>query len=374
MTGSEQRSHGMAGDNVAPDWAPLETTEVADILGHYPGLGGAVDILWHSPRPFSAAARVTTGNHEVFVKRHHQTVRRAGELATEHAFMAHLHERGIPVSRVLPDRSGHTVVIRGPWVYEVHAIATGIDLYRDRFSWEPLTDLTQAHTGGRMLAKLHQAAADFKAPQRDTWILVSRDDLLRATNPAATLEAQFERRPALAEHLARHDWKRDLAPLLQRQQTMQARIHAQPRLWTHNDWHISNLCWSGHHSDAAITTVMDFGLAAPTFALYDLATAIERNAVAWLHPERGMQAIFPDTARALIDGYAEVLPLSNADHQLLVDLLPIVHIDFALSEIEYFHGITRSTADADVAYHDFLLGHAAWFDSAPGRAFLRALR
>lgn len=373
MTGSAPNSHGLAGDDVAPDWAPLQTDEVASILNHYPDHGGAVDILWHSPRPFSAAARIATGGGEVFVKRHHETVRRPHELTTEHAFMAHLRARDIPVSRVLADRDGHTAATRGPWVYEVHAIAAGIDLYRERFSWVPLADPVQAHTAGRMLAQLHQAAADFHAAQRDTWILVARDDLLRATDPVATLCAQWDSRPALAAYLARHDWKHDLAPLFDRQRALQPRLATQPRLWTHNDWHVSNLCWSHTGSDAAITTVMDFGLAAPTFALYDLATAIERNAIAWLHLERGLQAIFRDTARALIDGYAEISSLGDDDRALLTDLLPIVHMDFALSEIEYFHGITRSTADADVAWHDFLLGHARWFDTPPGHALLNTL-
>jgi len=54
--------------------------------------------------------------------------------------------------------------------------------------------------------------------------------------------------------------------------------------------------------------------------------------------------------------------------------LPLVHLDFALSEVEYFHGITRSLANADVAYGVFLLGHAQWFSTAPGQALLQALR
>src|SRR5699024_7902624 len=110
MTGSAPNSHGLAGDDVAPDWAPLEVDEVADVLDHYPGRGGAVDILWHSPRPFSAAARVATDGGEIFVKRHHETVRRPSEPATEHAFMAHLRAGGIPASRVLAVHDGHTVV------------------------------------------------------------------------------------------------------------------------------------------------------------------------------------------------------------------------------------------------------------------------
>src|SRR5690625_6951154 len=75
MTGSAPNSHGLAGDDVAPAWAPLKIDEVAAVLDHYPGRGGAVDILWHSPRPFSAAARVATDGGEVFVKRDRKSTR-----------------------------------------------------------------------------------------------------------------------------------------------------------------------------------------------------------------------------------------------------------------------------------------------------------
>jgi hypothetical protein len=79
------------------------------------------------------------------------------------------------------------------------------------------------------------------------------------------------------------------------------RLRDEPRLWAHNDWHVSNLLWR----DGQISTVLDFGLASPTSALFDLATAIERNAVAWLELERGMEAVRIDIALALLDGYRQ---------------------------------------------------------------------
>jgi len=120
--------------------------------------------------------------------------------------------------------------------------------------------------------------------------------------------------------------------------------------------------------------VLDFGLAAANCALFDLATAIERNAVAWLALDTGAAAIHPSIARALIEGYREIRPLARDDLQLLADLLPLVHVDFALSEVEYFHAITQSTASADVAYDTFLRGHAAWFRTSAGQALLQTIR
>ena len=79
-------------------------------------------------------------------------------------------------------------------------------------------------------------------------------------------------------------------------------------------------------------------------------------------------------ALALLDGYRQLRPLAATQVLLLADLLPIVHFDFALSEVEYFHGATGSTANADIAYHDFLLGHARWFSGPHGQMLLAALR
>ena len=365
------RVHGLSGESTAPDWPPLARDEIIAVLDRY-ALGTVRGTPWRSPRPLSAAVVVETDAARVFVKRHHRGVRDSDTLAEEHRFMAHLRARGIPVPAVLATRDGDASLAIGDRVYEVHAAATGRDLYRDTASWTPLERLDHARAAGAMLARAHRAAVGPEAPQRATHRLVARDDLLRADDPVAALEGQLPGRPGLAAYLARRDWRGDLArSILPRQQRLQAVLARQPRLWTHNDWHASNLCWDTH---GEVSDVLDFGLASPTFALFDLATAIERNAVAWLALERGADAVHADTARALIEGYREVRALDPADLDVLAGLLPVVHLDFALSETEYFHAILRDTSRADLAYDAFLLGHAAWFDSTPARTLLEAIR
>lgn len=374
MTHSDHRVHGLADDDVQPDWPPFTGAEVAGLLGRYPALGGACAVQWHSPRPLSAAALVRTANGSVFVKRHHHSVRSPAALAEEHGYMDSLRAAGMPVPAVLADARGETAVGIGEWTYEVHAAAEGVDLYRDTPSWTPLTNLAHAHAAGTMLARLHRASDGYTARQRSTHLLVARSELLAAADPLATLAAQMPERPALAQYLSRRDWRGEIgATLAPFQSGLHARLAVQPQCWTHGDWHVSNLCWSDAGPGASITAVLDFGLAARTFALFDLATAIERNAIAWLaldHPN----AAHPQTARALIAGYRTQRPLDAADVHLLADLLPLVHVDFALSEVEYFSGVTRSIANADVAYHTFLRGHAAWFGTPAGRRFLEAIR
>ncbi|TAM19449.1 MAG: aminoglycoside phosphotransferase family protein [Rhodanobacter sp.] len=374
MTDPDHRVHGLAADEVPPDWPPLTSVELASVLDRYPDLRSPRTIRWHSPRPLSAAALVDTTGGRVFVKRHHHSVRTAATLGEEHAFMAHLRSRGIPVPAVLADVEGGTANVLDDWTYEVHAPASGADVYRETISWTPLRDLDHAHAAGAMLARLHDAAADYAAPQRDTHILVARSELIEATDPVATLEAQLPERPGLAGYLRTREWRNELAEAIAPfHAAAQPRLAQQPSLWTHGDWHVSNLCWSDASPHARITDVLDFGLAARSFALFDLATAIERNAIAWLALDDG-HAAHPDTARALIAGYREHRPLDDADLGLLADLLPLIHVDFALSEVEYFHAITRSKEHADVAWDTFLRGHAAWFRTRPGQALLDALR
>jgi len=182
-------------------------------------------------------------------------------------------------------------------------------------------------------------------------------------------------RSGLADYLHGRPWQREFAGLLAPwHANLQPALARQPRLWTHGDWHASNLCWSGSGDDADITAVLDFGLAAANCALFDLATAIERNAIAWLTLDDGEAATHLPIARALIEGYREVRPLARDELHLLADLLPLVHVDFALSEVEYFHAITHAPAHADVAWDTFLRGHAAWFATAPGQALLLGIR
>ncbi|WP_449427837.1 phosphotransferase enzyme family protein [Rhodanobacter umsongensis] len=367
-------AHGLAGDSTAPDWPVLTTAAVDALLRGYPQLGTATRIDWHSPRPLSAAGLVETSHGTVFVKRHHHSVRSVATLSEEHRFVAHLRGNGMPLPKVQNDAHGQTAVALGDWVYEVHEHAAGIDIYRDAISWSPLPDRGHARSAGHMLAALHDAASGYHAAQRDTHILVARSELISASDPIATLQAQLPQRPGLAGYLRDRDWPADLAGLLAPWHAAQPQLAKQPRLWTHGDWHVSNLCWSNDSADARITAVLDFGLAAANFALFDLATAIERNAIAWLALDTGEAAVHLDIARALVEGYRQRRPLDAADIHLLADLLPLVHVDFALSEVEYFHRITGSRANADLAYDTFLLGHAAWFATPPGQALLRAIR
>ncbi len=124
----------------------------------------------------------------------------------------------------------------------------------------------------------------------------------------------------------------------------------------------------------AVSTVFDFGLADRAFAVHDLAVAIVRNAVEWVELDRkGADAVHEDAALALVEGYTQIRKLTDAERAVLPDLLPLCHVDYSLSEIDYFHSVTASAGNTELAYR-YLVDHTAWFAGPLGKRFLDRLR
>lgn len=372
--GGEHRVHGMGLTLEAPTWPAITPDEAAAVLARFPGTTPIEALHWHSPRPFSAATLIHTTGGALLLKRHDRRVRDLAGLAEEHGFIAHLSAAGMPVPELCRTAEGASAVALGEWTYELHRRSAGDDLYRDRLSWTPFRSHDHAHAAGRSLASLHRAAQGYDAPARRVQPLVASFTILPAADPMAAAEAYVAARPALAAFLEGRPWRRQLtllfaasgdglAPLLARQQP----------LWTHNDWHPSNLLWA---ADDTVETVFDFGLADRTCAAHDLATAIERTAFAWLELGEGRDDRIADPAAALslIAGYEAVSPLDSLMREAVVRLLPLVHIEFALSEIDYFAGVVGDSDAASLAWDGYLLGHADWFRSVAGRDFLASLR
>ena len=384
--------HGMGKELVEPDWAPLTGGEVGAVLARY-GLPAGYDLVasgtghaatprtgtvvaWSSPRPMSAAGLVRHGTGTVFVKRHHVRVRSAAQLAAEHAFAAHLRASGLPVPAVRRTAAGRTVVADGDFVYEVHEVAEGIDLYRDAMSWTPYLSPGHARAAGGALARLHRAAAGFARAARPPAVLTSSCCVITAADPLAAVDAIARRRPGLARYLAGRDWRRDLArdhlPAIGRAAPL---LGALERQWGHGDWHPSNLTWDSAGPGAEVVAVFDFGLANRTFAVHDLAVALERSTIGWLDlAETGQAGVDTGAVDTLLDGYQAVRPLSPAEARALPEVLPVVHFEYALSEVEYFADVVASPGLADLAYDAYLIGHTRWFASPDGAAMLGHLR
>lgn len=362
--------HGMGTELEAPAWPAITLAEAEAILARFPQAGQVLDLQWHSPRPFSAAALLRTEHGTFFLKRHHRSLRSPAALAEEHRFMAHLRAKGLSVPEVLAT-AGRGAVAEGQWTYELLRKAPGRDLYRDRQSWTPFIEQGHAFAAGAALARLHQAARDFAERPRANHPLVASFTILPARDPLAAADGYIAARPALADYLADKPWRQQLDRLLTALggADLSVKLAGQPGMWTHNDWHPSNLLWS---DDGTVDSVIDFGLATRTCALHDLATAIERSAIPWLDvPDRTGDA---DAACAILAGYRSVLPISAAEVETVLALLPLVHIEFALSEVDYFVGVLDDRDQAKLAWQDYLIDHADWFLSRHGRDFLGALK
>ncbi len=368
------RVHGMGLAMEEPVWPAITPDEAAAALDCFPGAGAIEALRWHSPRPFSAATLVQSSGGAFLLKRHDRRVRSVAGSAEEHGFIAHLAAAGMPVPELWRTQEGASAVTLGAWTYELHGRAAGEDLYRDCQSWTPFRSHDHAPAAGRALAQLHRASSGYAAPTRKVQPLVASFTILPATDPMAAAEAYVCARPALSGFLADRPWRRQLATLFAVSGDGLARALAgQKPLWTHNDWHPSNLLWA---KDGTVETVFDFGLADRTCAVHDLATAIERTAFAWLALGEGRDdgIADPGAALALIAGYQMVGPMDAAMMEAVVRLLPLVHIEFALSEIDYFAGIAGDPDAAQLAWEGYLLGHADWFRSVAGQDFLAGLR
>ncbi|HEY1255920.1 MAG TPA: phosphotransferase, partial [Terracidiphilus sp.] len=192
------KTHGMDKTRVKPDWPALSLAEVRVLLAKFPACGDVIEILFESPRPFSAASVVATTKGCVFIKRQARMVRDREGLLEEHRFMKHLLERGAPVPQVIADANGETAIELGDWTYEVHEVPAGIDIYEDSLSWTPFRSTAHAHSAGIALARLHLASEGFNAPRRKPRPLVASFTIFADENPQVVMERYIAARPALA--------------------------------------------------------------------------------------------------------------------------------------------------------------------------------
>ncbi len=374
------KAHGLDGSLVEPDWPPLTLTEVRSVLDRFLDAGEPVEILSASPRPFSAASVVRTRQQKLFIKRHARAFRNAEGLMEEHRFMQHLATNGIAVPHVFASRNGETAVEIDQWTYEAHHIPPGIDLYQDAVSWTPFLSTEHARSAGEMLARLHFAARSYNAPARKPRPLVASFSIFASPDPANALESYLLARPILADDTQTlQDCEQALDLLRPFHDTLKPLLPMLQPLWTHNDLHASNLFWSDAKTNARATSVIDFGLADRTNAIYDLAQAIERNIVEWLvlmrNPDHGEEVpVHIDHLWALLDGYERVRPLSRAEAAALAPMLALCHAEFALTEAHYFLAVLHSPEKARVATSDYLVQHANWFRGAGRHKLIDPLR
>lgn len=376
---SVAKTHGLDGTLVEPDWPPLTLDEVRTVLRRYHSLGTPAKLLTVSPRPFSAASVVATNKGRVFVKRHHAAVRDIEGLREEHRFMAHLRTSGAAVPRVIATASCETAIRRDESVYEVHDTPPGLDVYEDAISWTPFRSAAHAYSAGQALARLHRASHGYEAPVRRKRQLVAGFTIFAAPDPRVEFDRYSAARPALHEYLQTRSCRDEALSILEPfHAELLPLLPALTPLWTHNDWHPSNLMWSDDGPNAQAISMIDFGLADRTNAVHDLAHAIERSVVDWLalvndpvHPAD--IPVHYDHLFTLLDGYQSVRALSHEERLALAPMTALCQAEFALSETDYFLAVLHSPEKAWYACEGYFVLHAQWF-RGPGGKLLDALR
>jgi len=374
------KAHGLDGSLVKPDWPPLTLDEIRALLAKIPTTGIPIEIVSSSPRPFSAACVVKTRHGNIFIKRHARAVRDAEGLSEEHRFMQHLRANHVETPRIFAAGSGSSAIETGEWTYEVHEIPSGLDLYEDAISWTPFQSVEHARSAGEMLARLHLAASNFNAPPRKPRQLVASFSIFASQDARIALKQYLAARPELNQHVrVRRDCEEALYLLAPFHDELKPLLPSLHPLWTHNDLHASNLFWSDSSSSARATSVIDFGLADRTNAVYDIAQAIERNIVEWLallhNPEHGEEVpVHLDHLWAMLDGYEQLRPLNAVESAALAPILALGHAEFALTEAHYFLAVLHSPEKARVATNDYLVGHAQWFRGSGRQKLIEPLR
>lgn len=376
MAEAEQMlGHGMGTNLEVKDWQPVHHADLLHLQQYYPILQGQLTIIWHSPRPFSSACMVRNGAQDYLIKRSHCSFRSVQDLLEEHAFIGHLAKQGIAVAHLYKHLQGSTALQLGQWVYEIQQKIVGVDCYVDRPSWTTFIYPHHAWGAGQSMARLHQAAQCYAVGQgRTSKLLLANQRLIEQPNVLHALQQRIAESHVLAQYFAEQPLSKTFLQHLQDwHQPLQAPLAALAKIWTHNDLHASNFIWSDTSSTASIAAVIDFGLCDLCSAAYDIATTIERNFFDWFALSQS-DAIAIDYAglAALLNGY---LHQSNDHPQLLIlpQLLPVVHLDFALYELEYFLLISQNLTHAKAA-HAYLVEHLCWFTRAEGQAFLARLQ
>jgi Ser/Thr protein kinase RdoA (MazF antagonist) len=308
-----------------------------------------------------------TSGETLIVKRLPRALRTPAALAEEHGFMDHQRERGIPVPKAW------TAGTRGEFTYEVQEVGRGEDLYQDTFSWSPYQSLPHAAESGALLGRFLSAAAGYDAPRRPARPLVGRFRVFAEPDPITAIERLAADRPALGGFLADRDWRSDVERIhLAAHARLRPYLDDLEPLWTHNDWHGTNLLWTGSRP----TAVIDFGLADRTTAVHDICTALERFAVDWISVRDGGPANVEFTlAEGFVLGMSQTRAMTDAERRALPFLFPLVHAEYELSEIDYFLSVVPDgrPEEAEIAYRDYFLGHTEWTETEEGQAFLGLL-
>jgi Ser/Thr protein kinase RdoA (MazF antagonist) len=335
-------------------WGPIQPAEAAAVLGR------PVEIVSQHLRWLFAVARCRFDGVELMLKRQPPMGRTNEQVRWQHRLTNHLADGGVPAARA---RELHHR--EGLW-YEVFDVASGADTYAGVDTWEPFFSDAHVAAAGRMLARLHLAGAEFepRQPQPQAGFVV-QIDLCRLA-PVVAVEVMRDARPAVAEYLeGRGAWSdRVDAAYRGTFDRLAPRLGDLARAPLHGDWQTNNLFFAGDE----VSGIIDFHQADFAPRLLDLAVAIERNCFFWNRISAGENDAFDlHAAGVLVGAYHRENPLTALERSLLPDVLEVCQFEYGISFLDYYWGVERDREKADWAWETYVLGHAEWWQTTPGR-------
>jgi homoserine kinase type II len=209
---------------------------------------------------------------------------------------AHLAARGVPTPVPLRTRAGGFCASHAGKPVALFPKVGGEEVCQARVT------PPRARAVGALVARIHQAAADFP-------------DLRAGRFTPADVVARLDRvlRPDLASAVAR---LREAAARLER-----ARDPTLPRGTVHGDLFRDNVRWQGD----SVVAVLDFESASEGVLAYDLAVAV----LAWCYGDR----FDPALVAATIEGYDSVRPLSARERAGLAAEAGLACVRFATTRL-----------------------------------------
>ena len=172
-------------------------------------------------------------------------------------------------------------------------------------------------------------------------------------------------RPAVAEYLQRGPWHdRVDAAYGDAFARLGPPLGDLARAPLHGDWQTNNLFFAGDE----VSGIIDFHQADFAPRLLDLAVAIERNCFFWNRISAGEDDAFDlHAVGVLVEAYHRENPLTELERSLLPDVLEVCQFEYGISFLDYYWGVERDREKADWAWETYVLGHAEWWQTTPGR-------
>jgi len=226
-------------------------------------------------------------------------------LGFQHRLAGHLERHGLPVARILPARSGKTIVEFPNWALEVQTFLEGEQMR---------VSTTTLGTAAKALSDFHAVCEDVPAPPRDArmWRF---SEVPRASFQRLYEQAQRDSEdPVLvAQCNTIAIFLRDAAVELD----MSRRREFDTGL-IHGDWHVGNLLFQGER----LVGILDLEFAGAGCYLEDLAYAISNLCVRTTIAEEKLQY----RTNLFLDAYQKARGLSYAEVVALYYAVGVKHI------------------------------------------------